>query len=207
VILLSLALVFLIELAIGMTTPPVNAIMESIICRQKHPELFPPQDDNLDDVPAATTIPIPPTEPNQPTNPDTPTTPWSAAAAPAAETTTKIRHMAGGLILVDDPACKGADVQGYLAMLRGWTNTFEAFPGIIGAVPYGILSDRWGRRPVLALGMVGCVVSVAFTYGVCEFFLFLFFLFLLGLGVGIVWRGRGRRLCEGSGCGGCEWVC
>lgn len=214
VILLSLVLVFLIELAIGMTTPPVNAIMESIICRQKHPELFPPQDNDIS-LPAPPAIPIPPTEPDQPvppTDPDPdqptaplppltplthrtlptlPTTPRQADASSAsAETTSKFHRIAGGVILIDDPACKAADVQGYLAMLRGWANTFESFPGIIGAVPYGILSDRWGRRPVLALGIVGCVVSVGFTYGVCEFFEPLFVCcWVVGLGVGVWWLG------------------
>ncbi|KAH6854815.1 major facilitator superfamily domain-containing protein [Chaetomium sp. MPI-CAGE-AT-0009] len=160
VILLSIAMVFLLELAIGMTVPPVNAIMESIICRQKHPELFPPLDTNLT-MPAPVPIPILPITPSIIRTPAT-----------TAEATPKMRRIAGGVVLVDDPACKRPDVQGYLAMLRGWANTFEALPGIIGAVPYGIMSDRWGRRPVLALGMVGCVASVAFTYLVCEFLFF-----------------------------------
>ncbi|KAK5656383.1 hypothetical protein OQA88_4764 [Cercophora sp. LCS_1] len=57
-----------------------------------------------------------------------------------------------------DP-CRSDDVQSYLAMLRGWVYTFEALPGLILAVPYGILLDRWGRRPVLVLGILGLVLS------------------------------------------------
>ncbi|KAH6628217.1 major facilitator superfamily domain-containing protein [Chaetomium tenue] len=173
VIILSIAVVFLVELAIGMSTPSASAIMESIICRQKHPELFPPQGDNsTGDVPAPPIIPIQPLQPLQPITPLTPLTRYTLPTTPTPETgrkPSKTRRIAGGLILVDDPACKGADVQGYLAMLRGWANTFESFPGLIGAVPYGILSDRWGRRPVLGLGVVGCVVSVGFNYGVFYF--------------------------------------
>ncbi|KAK4119330.1 MFS general substrate transporter [Parathielavia appendiculata] len=139
VIIISLVLIFLIELGIGMIIPPLNAVMESIICRRMHPEVFSP----------------PPLVPE----------------LPSANVTMvgKIRHFAGGLILADDPACKGPDVQGYLAMLRGWANTFESIPGIVGAVPYGILSDRWGRRPLMGLSLAGIVLSYVFTYAVLYF--------------------------------------
>nr|CDP23935.1 Putative protein of unknown function [Podospora anserina S mat+] len=80
-----------------------------------------------------------------------------------------IRQFAGGVALIDDPICKSPDVQSELAMLRGWAQTFECIPGLIGAVPYGILSDRWGRRPVLALSLLGCLLSVAFMYLVFYF--------------------------------------
>ncbi|KAK4103346.1 MFS general substrate transporter [Parathielavia hyrcaniae] len=144
VILLSLALVFLIELGVGMTVPPLNAVMESIICRQMHPEVFSP--------------PLP--SPSANANATTTMTMMVAG---------KIRYYAGGLVLADDPACKGPDVQGYLAMLRGWANTFESIPGIVGAVPYGILSDRWGRRPLMGLSLAGIVLSYVFTYAVLYF--------------------------------------
>lgn len=134
VILLSLVLVFLLELSIGMSIPPMNAVMESIICRHAHPDVFPP--------------PPPPPSLGQ------------AVAGGGG--------WGGGLVLTDDPRCKGPDVQGYLAVLRGWQATFECVPGIVGAVPFGVLSDRWGRRPVLGLSLGGVVGSVVFTYGVCE---------------------------------------
>ncbi|KAL2183023.1 MFS general substrate transporter [Thermothelomyces heterothallicus CBS 203.75] len=129
VVVLSIVLIFFIELGIGMGIPPTNAVMESIICRQMHPGILPPP----------------------------------------GEHHRKTRRFAGGVILVDDPTCKHPDVQGYLAMLRGWQNTFECFPGLVGAVPYGILSDRWGRRPVLGLGLAGIGASVAFTYIIFYF--------------------------------------
>ncbi len=128
VILLSLVLIFLLELSIGVSLPPMNAIMESIICRQLHPDVFSPP-------------------------------------APAQR-----RFAGGGLVLTDDPVCKSPDVQGYLAVLRGWQATFDCVPGIVGAVPYGVLSDRWGRRPLLGLSLGGIVASIVWVYGVCKFF-------------------------------------
>jgi MFS family permease len=143
----------------------MNAIMESIICRQMHPDVFTPAPPN----PPTTSPPL-----LLPPNPHHPN--MSMATTVAG----RLRYFPGGLVLSDDPVCKGPDVQGYLAMLRGWMATFECLPGIVGAVPYGVLSDRWGRRPLLGMSLGGIVGSVAFTYGVCEFFFFSF---------GCVWFG------------------
>ncbi|KAK4186417.1 major facilitator superfamily domain-containing protein [Podospora australis] len=129
VIALVFVVMFLVELGVGMSIPPMNAIMEAIICRQMHPDAFD-------------------------TSPTTGTT---------------LQYCAGGLILSDDPVCKSPDVQGYLAMLKGWTSTFECIPGILMAVPYGILSDRRGRRPVLGFTVVGMVLSQVFTFAVFYF--------------------------------------
>ncbi|KAK4236022.1 major facilitator superfamily domain-containing protein [Achaetomium macrosporum] len=152
VLLLAFVLVFLLELAVGMTIPPINAVMESIICRQMHPEVFSPP---------------PPSSPVISPPPPGIGTGNNAVAARIAERI--IRHYAGGIVLSDDPVCKNPDVQGYLAMLRGWANTFDCIPGIVGAVPYGILSDRWGRRPVLGLAVFGVVLSFVFMYAVFYF--------------------------------------
>lgn len=143
VILLVFAILFVVELGAGMIVPPTNAIMESIICRRMHPEVFSP--------PPFTPPPPPPSP--------------SGVVGQLA----RLRHIAGGIVLADDPVCKSPDVQGYLAMLRGWAATFDAIPGIVGAVPYGILSDRWGRKGVLALSLGGFWVGTGFGYGVYYF--------------------------------------
>ncbi|PWY67437.1 MFS transporter [Aspergillus eucalypticola CBS 122712] len=56
-------------------------------------------------------------------------------------------------------ACKTADVQGELALLKGWMSTFDQLPGIILALPYGLMADRVGRKPVLFLSLAGCVLQ------------------------------------------------
>ena len=164
VIPLAMALIFLLELSVGIMQPPQNAIMESIICRKMHPEVFAPlppgtgpgegllppelpSPDNLDHMSLAMSGPN--TLPSRPAQP-------------------RLRYYPG-LVLADDPLCKGADVQGYLATVVGWQNTFDSIPGIVGAVPYGVLSDRWGRRPVMGLSLVGIGLSFVWCYGVCKF--------------------------------------
>lgn len=64
--------------------------------------------------------------------------------------------------------CKIPEVQTPLAMLRGWMSTFEAIPAMLTAMPWGILSDRWGRRPVMTCGIAGFVLNSAFAALVCE---------------------------------------
>ncbi|KAM7205233.1 Major facilitator superfamily domain containing protein [Rhypophila sp. PSN 637] len=119
IIILSLSVIFIAELAVNVGIPAMNAVIESIICSQLHPEIV---------------------------NGD-------------------------GTLPFDSPesVCKSADVQSYLAMVRGWNSTFEAIPGIVCAIPYGILADRWGRKPVLLLSALGLNLSLAFTYGVLYF--------------------------------------
>ncbi|OOG01168.1 hypothetical protein ASPCADRAFT_137477 [Aspergillus carbonarius ITEM 5010] len=65
----------------------------------------------------------------------------------------------GGLPLVASPSCKSADVQGDLALLKGWMNTFDQLPGIILALPYGLMADRIGRKPVLAMSLLGIIME------------------------------------------------
>ncbi|PYH32759.1 MFS general substrate transporter [Aspergillus neoniger CBS 115656] len=65
----------------------------------------------------------------------------------------------GVLPSVVPSACKTADVQGELALLKGWMSTFDQLPGIILALPYGLMADRVGRKPVLFLSLAGCVLQ------------------------------------------------
>lgn len=71
-------------------------------------------------------------------------------------------------IMIADARCKEAKVQGYLAMIRGWASTFECIPGILGAVPFGIMSDKAGRKPVLFLATLGLTLWVLWSILVCK---------------------------------------
>ncbi|KAL4795074.1 major facilitator superfamily domain-containing protein [Aspergillus venezuelensis] len=57
------------------------------------------------------------------------------------------------------PICKDADVQSELALINGWKETFDLLPGIILALPYGVMADRWGRKKVILLSLLGMVLQ------------------------------------------------
>lgn len=67
-----------------------------------------------------------------------------------------------------DARCKGSDVQSALSSLQGWELTFGLVPGLLTAVPYGIAADRYGRRPVLGLSLLGICIVQAVDIVVCE---------------------------------------
>ncbi|KAI6354288.1 hypothetical protein MCOR25_008682 [Pyricularia grisea] len=72
----------------------------------------------------------------------------------------------GPLTLADDPRCKASDVQGELAMMRGWQLALDTLPSILCAVPYAMLADRLGRKPVLILAFFGLLLSIFWQVGV-----------------------------------------
>lgn len=110
---LCLGAMFLLELSVALSVPPTNAVEESIICRNLHPDVV-----------------------------------------------SGFANNTASLLLSDNPVCKEEDVQSYLAMLQGWQATFDCIPSILMTVPFGILSDKWGRRPVLALAMSGAMLQM-----------------------------------------------
>ncbi|KXH42552.1 ATP synthase F0 [Colletotrichum nymphaeae SA-01] len=61
----------------------------------------------------------------------------------------------------DDDVCKGPDVQGQLAMIKAWQNSFDCVPSLLTAIPYGVVADKYGRRPVLSLAMLGITLELA----------------------------------------------
>ncbi|ERS95483.1 hypothetical protein HMPREF1624_07999 [Sporothrix schenckii ATCC 58251] len=64
--------------------------------------------------------------------------------------------------------CSGdADVQAELAFLRGWQLTLELLPGILMAIPYGIIGDRYGRKVMFIVCMVGILLTQLFYLLVC----------------------------------------
>jgi MFS family permease len=64
--------------------------------------------------------------------------------------------------------CNVEPVQNGLATLIGWQQLFDYLPGILLGIFYGIIADRYGRRPVLALALTGLTVGIAWTQVVCT---------------------------------------
>jgi hypothetical protein len=69
---------------------------------------------------------------------------------------------------IPEKDCKGPVVQSELAMVRGWDATFSCIPGLLLAVPYGVIADKFGRKLVLTLGLLGAVLSVVWGITVGE---------------------------------------
>ncbi|KAJ5245554.1 hypothetical protein N7489_005650 [Penicillium chrysogenum] len=78
-------------------------------------------------------------------------------------------HGAGNdtLIPSEPNPCKSEAVQGELALVIGYQNTFDVVPGLILSLPYGILSDRWGRKPLLYLSVLGILLGEIWVRIVC----------------------------------------
>ncbi|CAJ2504406.1 Uu.00g118000.m01.CDS01 [Anthostomella pinea] len=56
---------------------------------------------------------------------------------------------------LEDSLCRGPEVQGKIASLNGWTYMLECIPGLLTAIPYGVATDRFGRKPLLAIALFG----------------------------------------------------
>lgn len=55
--------------------------------------------------------------------------------------------------------CTTGPVQAELATVYQMLNTFNRLPGLIVAIPFGIIADRYGRRPVLVLAIAGALLQ------------------------------------------------
>lgn len=61
----------------------------------------------------------------------------------------------------DDHDCTTRPVQAELATIVQTLNTFNRLPGLLLAIPYGIVADRYGRRPVFLLAILGALLQDA----------------------------------------------
>ncbi|KAK0649748.1 major facilitator superfamily domain-containing protein [Cercophora newfieldiana] len=73
------------------------------------------------------------------------------------------------LSYVDENLCKERDIQTSLVYLRTKKGLLGLIPGILLTIPYGRLSDRHGRKPILFLGILGQVLSYFWMLFICYF--------------------------------------
>ncbi|PQE03719.1 Major facilitator superfamily domain general substrate transporter protein [Rutstroemia sp. NJR-2017a BBW] len=73
---------------------------------------------------------------------------------------------AGG---VQEQWCKVPQVQGPLATIRGWKGAGDTLPVLLVAIPIGNLGDRYGRKSIMALSLIGVGASMVEIFVVCAF--------------------------------------
>lgn len=71
-------------------------------------------------------------------------------------------------LVPNDPRCKGSEVQSELSMLQAVELSIGILPSILTSVLYGVVADRYGRRPILALSILGLFILYVFDYTICK---------------------------------------
>ncbi|PYI07462.1 MFS general substrate transporter [Aspergillus sclerotiicarbonarius CBS 121057] len=66
--------------------------------------------------------------------------------------------------------CKIHEIQREVAVLRGWLGLAEALPGLLLAIPYGLLAQRYGRKLVATLGLSGEIIANLWIWFACHYF-------------------------------------
>ena len=100
--------------------------------------------------------------------------------------------------VVPERDCKIPPIQDALAALTGLKFAFDALPGLLTALYYGFIADKFGRRIVLALCAAGNIGALLWILFVCYSG--------IGLPVRLVWAssaflciGGSQRVAKGMG--------
>lgn len=70
---------------------------------------------------------------------------------------------------VDEELCKVDEVQRKMAMIFGWQDLFDAIPGILMAMPFGAMADKYGRKWIFAGSLMGLQFNSAWILLICEY--------------------------------------
>ncbi|KAF7922635.1 hypothetical protein EAE99_007212 [Botrytis elliptica] len=65
--------------------------------------------------------------------------------------------------------CKIPEIQGPLATIRGWKSFGDTVPVLLVAIPIGNLGDRYGRRKIMAISLIGVGLSLVEIFVVCAY--------------------------------------
>ncbi|CAM1506121.1 Fc.00g057620.m01.CDS01 [Cosmosporella sp. VM-42] len=70
---------------------------------------------------------------------------------------------------IKDHRCKNTEVQKTLAMVKGWALAADMAAPIVAQFPFGIIADKYGRRPVLFLALLGCLLQTGWVMMILLF--------------------------------------
>ncbi|RMX75574.1 hypothetical protein D0869_11499 [Hortaea werneckii] len=70
---------------------------------------------------------------------------------------------------VEERYCKADSVQQQLASLAGYQTLFEGFPSLLLALPFGWLADKYGRKPVIMLGLFSFLLKLLWVQMITWF--------------------------------------
>ncbi|KAM5361533.1 hypothetical protein ACJZ2D_013041 [Fusarium nematophilum] len=74
-----------------------------------------------------------------------------------------------GVPMIQDHRCKESHVQKTLAMVKSWNLAISLAVPIVAQFPFGIIADKYGRRPVLFLSLFGCLLQTTWVMIVLLF--------------------------------------
>ncbi|EEH05756.1 conserved hypothetical protein [Histoplasma capsulatum G186AR] len=61
---------------------------------------------------------------------------------------------------IPEKSCKNKEIQGEVAIVKGYGELFDAMAGVILSIPYGLLADKYGRKPIFCLCIPGFFVNM-----------------------------------------------
>ena len=57
-----------------------------------------------------------------------------------------------------------------LSFVKAWETSLAILPGLLMALPYGMVADKYGPKRVLLLVFLGNIISLGLETVVCEFY-------------------------------------
>ncbi|CAM1508145.1 Fc.00g049930.m01.CDS01 [Cosmosporella sp. VM-42] len=64
--------------------------------------------------------------------------------------------------IIEEMKCKKDEIQSQMAYLGGWSGLLNSVIGLVVAFPYGMMADKFGRKPTLIFSFTGVAISFGF---------------------------------------------